>query len=255
MSTQPTPAPPTSALALSPCPCCGHRTLSAREAWETCPVCFWQDTPDGEGNDEPLDQAQETYARLGACSARWVDAVRKPTAIEAPTSGWTTIAEKRRAAREELPARIERAFCAVQRDGGVSLHQMDVLDGYGDPVALACAEAMDPEQHWQDVGEEKLTSPRIGQSLVFLDAKGYRFYVPAYMRLVVRALGGAAPCAHGLWFSLRGDAYHQHHHYTLLSDEQRRTIAHFLVVMQACGDQDARRDARECLASYWHAWV
>jgi hypothetical protein len=77
-------------------------------------VCFWQDTPDGEGNDEPLREAQETYARVGACSARWVDAVRKPTAGEAPPQGWLTIAEKCRAAREALPAMIERAFADVQ---------------------------------------------------------------------------------------------------------------------------------------------
>jgi hypothetical protein len=255
MTTHLNPALPTSALAPSPCPCCGHRTMSGPEAWETCPVCFWQDTPDGEGNDEPLDRAQEAYKRIGACSARWADSVRKPAASEAPPTGWMTIAERRRAAREELPAMIERAFGAVRRDGGVSLHQMDVLDGYGGAAELARAERLDPEHRWQDVREDKLTSPMIGQSLVFLDAKGYRFYVPAYMRLVVRALGEAAPCVDGLWYSLRGDEYHQRHHYALLSEEQRRTIAQFLVVMQDCGDQDVRRDARECLASYWHAYV
>ena len=27
------------------CPCCGYKTLGEREAWEICPICFWEDEP------------------------------------------------------------------------------------------------------------------------------------------------------------------------------------------------------------------
>jgi hypothetical protein len=69
-----------------------------------------------------------------------------------------------------LEASIEAAFGGVLREGGVTLHQMDVLDDYGSPADMAAAESADPEVHWQELSEEKLES---FNSLVFLDAKAF----------------------------------------------------------------------------------
>jgi len=70
------------------CPCCGHRTLRERAAFEICPVCFWeddgQDDPDadvvrgGPNRDLSLSRARENYRRIGACCEQDLPFVRSP---------------------------------------------------------------------------------------------------------------------------------------------------------------------------------
>lgn len=72
------------------CPCCGCFTLEERDAWEICPVCFWEDEhvqSDHEvsgGNGISLHEARLNYARLGACDHNHITHVRKPTPDELP---------------------------------------------------------------------------------------------------------------------------------------------------------------------------
>jgi Cysteine-rich CPCC len=77
-------------LAQFRCPCCGYLTLMERGAFETCPVCWWED--DGQDDphaDEPsgpnhltLTKARENFRTLGAMEARLVPYTRAPTAEE-----------------------------------------------------------------------------------------------------------------------------------------------------------------------------
>ncbi|RVG52478.1 CPCC family cysteine-rich protein [Sinorhizobium meliloti] len=74
------------------CPCCKHRTLSARAEHEVCPVCFWED--DGQEEDEAdvvrggpngrlsLSAARANYAAFGASDARFITKVRPPLPTE-----------------------------------------------------------------------------------------------------------------------------------------------------------------------------
>jgi hypothetical protein len=76
-----------------PCPCCGHRTLAARAAFEICPVCYWED--DGQDDDHAdevwggpnrelsLALARMNYARIGAADPRDLAHVRRPSKEEA----------------------------------------------------------------------------------------------------------------------------------------------------------------------------
>jgi hypothetical protein len=76
------------------CPCCGCKTLSARIAFEICPVCFWED--DGQ-DDSDLDEnhggpngslslreARANYLRFGACEESMSPNVRPPRPEELP---------------------------------------------------------------------------------------------------------------------------------------------------------------------------
>ena len=60
------------------CPCCDYLTLSARDCYEICPVCFWEDDgtqhPDGGSmaNRLTLGEAQENFLKFGACDERAV---------------------------------------------------------------------------------------------------------------------------------------------------------------------------------------
>jgi hypothetical protein len=37
-------------MSLLPCPCCGYNTLAEEDAFEHCPICWWED--DGQANDD-----------------------------------------------------------------------------------------------------------------------------------------------------------------------------------------------------------
>jgi hypothetical protein len=71
-------------------PCCGYVTLESRSAFDTCPVCLWEDNeadeefgqsvperPEGP-NHVHLWQARRTYATFGASEERLQRFVRAP---------------------------------------------------------------------------------------------------------------------------------------------------------------------------------
>jgi hypothetical protein len=76
------------------CPYCGFLTLSERQGYDICPVCYWED----DGQDDPqadeilggpngglsLTAARENYRTIGACEARHVTNVRPPLESEIP---------------------------------------------------------------------------------------------------------------------------------------------------------------------------
>lgn len=80
-------------LAQFRCPCCGYLTLMEWAAYETCPVCWWED----DGQDDPhaderwggpnrsltLTEARENFRRWGAVEERLVPHARPPTPDEA----------------------------------------------------------------------------------------------------------------------------------------------------------------------------
>jgi hypothetical protein len=74
------------------CPCCGFRTLEAAGAMALCPVCWWEDDGQEDGDagevrltvngELSLNEAREHYARCGASHPRFLGFVRQPAAHE-----------------------------------------------------------------------------------------------------------------------------------------------------------------------------
>jgi len=87
---------PTPGSAL-PCPCCRYLTLSARGAFDLCPVCFWED--DGQDDHDAhvvrggpngglsLAEARANFAAFGACEERHRSSVRAPLPEETRDGG------------------------------------------------------------------------------------------------------------------------------------------------------------------------
>src|SRR5262245_25258771 len=79
------------------CPCCGRKSLRKRTNFQICPVCFWEDDGQDEGDiDEchggpnrslSLRQARANYLQFGACEERMIDNVRPPRPEELPEYG------------------------------------------------------------------------------------------------------------------------------------------------------------------------
>ncbi|HEV7427996.1 MAG TPA: CPCC family cysteine-rich protein [Thermoanaerobaculia bacterium] len=74
------------------CPCCNYRTLTELNAFEMCPVCFWED--DGQSDSDTdevrggpngelsLTEARRNFRMIGAMDPRFLKNVRRPTASE-----------------------------------------------------------------------------------------------------------------------------------------------------------------------------
>jgi hypothetical protein len=70
------------------CPCCGNLTLANRATFEVCPVCFWEDDGQDDGDAQvirggpngslSLTEARRRYAECGACDPRLLSHVRPP---------------------------------------------------------------------------------------------------------------------------------------------------------------------------------
>ena len=226
---------------------------------QLCPVCFWEDAP-GEApyngsNEVSLVQAQRHYLIHGACEARFEGETRAPLPEEARSPQWMSFDTL----RDRVIASIERSFHNVSRDGGITLHQMDLVDG-GWPIkeeAMKRAENNDPEIHWQDIPAGKLS--RFYGSLAFLDKLGYRFYLPAFMR---HALTTASPDIEhaeidGVLWSLDGgpECDYRRDSIILLDREQKQATAAFLQLIATFAEDFQAAYARKGLKKGWAAYV
>jgi hypothetical protein len=80
---------------------------------------------------------------------------------------------------EDVILEIERAFDGVARDDGITLHEARALDDYASDAERAQARLRDTESRWQDVPQEDIE--REYTIFSFLDDRGFRYYLPAYM--------------------------------------------------------------------------
>lgn len=171
---------------LYPCPCCGYKTLSLEPpgTYLICPVCFWEDDGDTGGsygynlgsNQVRLRQAQRNFIAFGACEPQWLNDVRAPTLIDERDPDWQTIDDLAEKTRLELIEKISVAFKDVALGNGVSLHQARAIDDYEDPMQ---ARRIDAEVPWQEIPDDWIK--KFHDVFTFMDAKGFRHAIPAYM--------------------------------------------------------------------------
>ena len=81
--------------------------------------------------------------------------------------------------RRELIAEIVAAFEGVAREEGTTIHEAIAKDDWKTYEEQQAAKRLDTEERWQDVPEEELMANH--SALSFLDEKGFRYYLPAYM--------------------------------------------------------------------------
>nr|MDO8109599.1 CPCC family cysteine-rich protein [Candidatus Sigynarchaeota archaeon] len=83
-------------MLMQTCPCCGFQTLSERDGYEICPICFWEDDASQEmdpdstngANEVSLRQAQDNFVRYGVCDEKSRNYVRKPTGDDIRDPSW-----------------------------------------------------------------------------------------------------------------------------------------------------------------------
>ncbi|MBE7386126.1 MAG: hypothetical protein F6J95_032650 [Leptolyngbya sp. SIO1E4] len=241
------------------CLCCGYQTLIQPPpgTWEICPVCFWEDAPDEwnwSSNRVSLKEAQRNFRNLGACEPDWVKDVRPPTPAERRPPAWQTLDEQEAAHRTLLIQRITDAFADVLREDGVSLHQARVIDDYGSAEEEAQARLLDTDTHWWEVPDEWIAE--FYEILSFVDPKGFRYYIPAYMIWMLKhyddTYSNTAGSTVYSFLSYPGLEDWQQQRFGLLNEAQAQAVCHFLKHMVWLGDDavDAVA-AQEALQQYW----
>ena len=169
---------------LYPCPCCGYTTLNQKPpgTYLICPICFWEDDAEQgySSNQVSLRQAQRNFIEFGACERQWLKDVRRPTANDARVPNWETLDELASKAKLPLIEKITAAFDGVSREDGISLHAARALDDWHSlEGAKKIGQTMDRDTRWQDVPAESIM--KFHDIFSFLDPKGFRYYIPAYM--------------------------------------------------------------------------
>lgn len=174
------------------CPCCGYRVLYEQPpgTYLVCPICFWSDT----GDTWALRRSQLNFVSFGACDLQWLSQVRCPTEQDERDPNWQLLDEKIKADGAEIIQQVITAFENVKLEDGISLQEAQEIFLIEDlaylafsinsseaEALLAKANATDINSNWQEISEEKLIKFINSISSYYLDPKGWRYYLPAYM--------------------------------------------------------------------------
>ena len=155
--------------------------------------------------------------------------------------------------KHEVIAAIRAAFDGVER-GAVTLHEADVMDSYGSAEERAAARLLDTDRVWEQVPAEDVE--RFASALSFLDAEGFRYYIPAYMVWTLdNDSTGDSSAFSTLCHLERLDEREATFvkRLQLLDDGQRRAVALFLLYFTP--DRYAGDDARKALHRFWDKYL
>ena len=154
-----------------------------------------------------------------------------------------------------LLADIGRAFAGVTRGAGISLCKSLQLDDYVPEDQLVESEearALDPGTDWTQIPHEWLTRFGGKGGLSFVDAPGFRYYLPAAMTLFILETEGLVAPKGCLTEML---VYHLNSadpldHFSVLNDEQSRVVRRFLEYVAADPECDCI-DVQVGLEGHW----
>jgi len=126
---------------------------------------------------------------------------------------------------------ITAAFDGVDREDGVTLHEAMVIDSYGSLAERAEARKKDTETKWQDVPDKDIRD--CDGVLSFLDDKGMRYYIPAYLIWYLNNIDqkSSTYCSN-TFDSIPFHLTYQEgkfKRFELFTQQQREAIAHYLI--------------------------
>jgi hypothetical protein len=157
---------------------------------------------------------------------------------------------------EAIIEEIRHAFRAVSLGDGITLHEALVIDNYGSDAERSAARKLDTDCHWEDVPDQLLEAN--DSVLSFVDPKGLRYFLPAYMVWSLRNFQTSESFSHNhpictLALSESGSMRQWDlKRFEVFNDEQARAICRFLRFM-AQQDEDivCTNEASSALSAYW----
>lgn len=158
----------------------------------------------------------------------------------------------RRLSKKKALRGLELAFKAVTLDDGLSLHETLEIDDYRRILPGSKSREYDEVYDWRKlVGSAEIQKFRWNGGITFLDAKGFRFYIPAYLTMGIRThqLGDIASI---MIFNLTRPGDKRLKGFQLFNSSQRKAI--FNAVLYLHEFDIAPLDAEE-LAGLYEYWT
>ena len=142
---------------------------------------------------------------------------------------------------------IIEAFSLVTLGDGIGLWQAQGLDDYEDEETCLKYRERDEKYDWTKVTQDDLDSCNSSPS--FLDAEGFRFYLPAFMISDLRD-----EYRFDFIYSLINFQYLKYERYELLSPFQRQCVRDYLIWHRDDPNNDFDRpEIEKALSQYWTA--
>lgn len=130
--------------------------------------------------------------------------------------------------KDEIITEIRSAFGGVSLTGGISLEQARVMDNYGEGVTaeeFAQLPKREITEDWSAIPYDVLES---FDCVAFLDDKGLRYYLPAFMLRILDNYDSSSMMTIGTLSALYPKNETQKRNLSALDIRQRRAIAMFL---------------------------
>lgn len=166
---------------------------------------------------------------------------------------------------DDLRALIRNAFHGVTLEDGMSIRQGEICDNYGKDsrgkeVSEAKFAAIPLDEVTGDWAAIPLAELERYPQLAYLDAKGFRYYIPAFLLSLLESSDRCsmrAICTLGSVCPTRDLWAHHMEHYELLDEKQRAAIALFLFHFQEhpALDEDDRQQVYLGLESFWQQYL
>ena len=250
--------------------------------YQICPICYWEDARslyELGTNEISLWEAQDNFGKFGVCQPKGADLVRKPNANDQRLSNWRTLAQSYETDRSEVLRQIELAFEKVKLEDGITLLEARLIDCYEfdysrkkkdknerlqqqkehnclfgsshvnsymlKGILVDCLETLALNK-WQDIPNQLIE--RLFDVLPFLDPKGFRFYIPAYMTwTLVFGDNSNSTSSDSTVYALTGGQY-QFPKIKVMNQDQSQAICQFLRFLALYKRDD---DAITALKEYW----
>lgn len=159
---------------------------------------------------------------------------------------------------EAIIAEIREAFSEVSRGNGISLHEADIIDSYGTETARKKARELDTDTCWWEVPSELLD--KFNGALFFMDAEGYRYYLPAYMTYGLKTYAASTLAMDVVLTTLFPTSEESFKRFSLLDARQKKAVARFLwFIATETGESWANKlniyNATKALEDIWYPYL
>ncbi len=161
--------------------------------------------------------------------------------------------------KEEIISIVKKAFTGVKLNGGVSLKQAEAIDNFS--VGISKSEfnrfpLTETTNDWSLIPDDVLDK---FEFVAHLDAKGFKYYIPAFMiRLLNNYDGSMMIIGTLLGLYPKKDSWkYCMEKYSLFSEEQQKAIAQFLTALPDLVDLDHEdiKVVQRALRNYWAGFL
>lgn len=160
---------------------------------------------------------------------------------------------------KDLTKEINLEFREVDRSGGISLHQAEVLNDRGTDEEYSLALSLDTDKHWSEI--DNATIEKHPDILFFLDPLGFKYYLPAYIKYGLADIeinNRVSDMLYSITDLLLIDCTKEentNYRTSLFTEEQKKVISHFLMLIILVGNYIDIKAALNALNKYWKEYL